>query len=191
VTEGSPVLTTHALVARVRSGDPEALDALCGRFLPRLRRWARGRLPRTARSLIDTDDLAQEVIVRTLRHVGHLEAGHQGALHAYLRCALDNRIREEIRRTRRIPPADDLDSAFPADDASPLLALIGRDAFERYEAALERLPPRDREALVLRMELGASHAEVAEELGLPSAEAARKVVSRALLKLAHGMRVGR
>ena len=48
------------LLERARAGDSDALDRLLGRYLPRLRRWASGRLPRRARDLSDTDDLVQE-----------------------------------------------------------------------------------------------------------------------------------
>ena len=184
------VATTEVLLARARSGDDGAVDALCRRLLPRLNRWATGRLPRYARSLVDTGDVVQEVLVRTLRHVGTIDDAHEGALAAYLRAALANRIREELRRTRRVPQRGELHTDAAGHEPSPLEALIGHDAFDRYEAALAHLAPRDREAIVQRMELGMSHAEVAEALGLPSAEAARKAVSRALLRLAHGMRGG-
>jgi len=191
VTDQTTVLTTHALVERVRSGDTGALDTLCGRCLPRLQRWARGRLPRCARSVVDTDDLAQDVLLRTLRNVDHFEDVHQGALQAYLRKALDNRIHDELRRTHRSPERVDLDPQAAAHDPTPLEEAIGHEAYERFESALSRLVPRDREAIIERMEFGASYAEVAVDLGLPSAEAARKVVTRALLRLAHEMQVAR
>lgn len=187
MSESASALTTHALVERLCTGDSEALNALCSRCLPRLQRWARGRLPRAARSVIDTDDLAQEVLLKALRNVDHFEAAQQGALQAYLRKALDNRILDELRRTRRMPGHADLDTQAAAHDPSPLEEAIGHEACERFENALERLSPRDREAIVDRLEFGASYAEVAVDLGLPSPDAARKTVTRALLRLARGM----
>jgi RNA polymerase sigma-70 factor (ECF subfamily) len=189
VTDQAAVLTTHALVERAAAGDSGALDALCGRCLPRLQRWARGRLPRAARSVIDTDDLAQDVLLRTLRNLDHFEEVHQGALQAYLRRALDNRIHDELRRTHRVPERLELEPQTIAHDPTPLEEAIGHEAYERFETALARLAPRDREAIIERMEFRASYAEVASDLGLPSAEAARKAVTRALLRLAHEMRV--
>jgi RNA polymerase sigma-70 factor (ECF subfamily) len=52
---------------------------------------------------------------------------------------------------------------------------------------MERLRPEDREAVVARVELGLSHAEVAESLGKPSVAAAHMPVSRALVRLAEEM----
>jgi DNA-directed RNA polymerase specialized sigma24 family protein len=59
------------LLQRARQGDQDALNALFERYLPALRRWARGRLPRWTRDLRDTDDLVQETLVQTL---GRLDA---------------------------------------------------------------------------------------------------------------------
>ena len=78
MNENAAALTTQALVERLRTGDSEAMDALCSRCLPRLQRWARSRLPHAARSVIDTDDLAQEVLVKTLRNVDHFEEMSRG-----------------------------------------------------------------------------------------------------------------
>lgn len=52
---------------------------------------------------------------------------------------------------------------------------------------MERLDPNDREAIIMRIELGLSHAEVAQALGKPSAAAAHMAVSRALVRLAEEM----
>ena len=64
---------------------------------------------------------------------------------------------------------------------------IGQEALERYEAALARLRPEDREAIIIRVELGCPYAEVAAALGKPSAAAAHMAVSRALIRLAEEM----
>jgi RNA polymerase sigma-70 factor (ECF subfamily) len=44
-----------------------------------------------------------------------------------------------------------------------------------------------REAVILRLEFGFSHREIADAIGSPSANAARMLVSRAVEKLARGM----
>ena len=69
----------------------------------------------------------------------------------------------------------------------PLESAIGIEALERYEAALARLRPEEREAIVARVEMDGSYQEVAQALGKPSADAARMAVSRALLRLAEEM----
>jgi len=179
--------TTFDLVERAKAGDSDALNHLFARFLPSLRRWASGRLPRWTRDLMDTDDLVQETVVRAVKRINRFESRHEGALQAYLRQAVVNRIRDEVRRARRSPTPDALDDNAADPGASPLEEAIGAEAMERYEAALERLRPEEREAIVTRVEMDGSYQDVAKALGKPSADAARMAVTRALLRLAQEM----
>ena len=179
--------TTFDLVERAKAGDDEALNRLFARYLPSLRRWASGRLPRWSRDLMDTDDLVQETVVRAVKRLDQFESRHEGALQAYLRQAIVNRIRDEVRRAKRSPAPSGLDDNAADKGASPLEAAIGEEALERYEAALARLRPEEREAIVARVEMDGSYQDVAQALGKPSADAARMAVSRALLRLAQEM----
>src|SRR5437868_2100845 len=157
--------TTFDLVARVKAGDDQALDLLFARHLPALRRWASGRLPKWSRDLMDTDDLVQETVFRAVKRIDRFEARHEGALQAYLRQAIVNRIRDEVRRAHRVPAASPLEDEEPDHAASPLDLAIGSEAVERYDAALARLRPEEREAIVARVEMDCSYQEVAEALG--------------------------
>jgi len=179
--------TTFDLVERAKTGDSDALNHLFARYLPSLRRWASGRLPRWTRDLMDTDDLVQETVVRAVKRINRFESRHEGALQAYLRQAVINRIRDEVRRARRSPAPDLLDDNAADPGASPLEEAIGAEAMERYEAALERLRPEEREAIVTRVEMDGTYQDVANALGKPSADAARMAVTRALLRLAQEM----
>lgn len=175
------------LLERVRGGDARAREALVARFLPALRRWAHGRLPAGARGLADTDDLVQVSLLRALDRVDAFEARREGAFLAYLRRILLNAVRDEVRRARRRPaePMADLD---PAEDApSQLERQVGREVMETYEAALARLTPAQQEAVILRLEFGYGYAQVAEAMGRTTANAARMLVSRALVDLARAM----
>ena len=176
--------TTIELLARARQGDEAALDEVFARSIPPLKRWARGRLPAWARGMLDTDDLVQETVIGTLRQIDVFEYRADAALQAYLRQAVMNRIRNEIRRSSRRPAPGPLESA-PEDPApSPLEALLGRQAIEAYDDALVQLEAHEREAIIGRVELGLSYAELAKAMDRPSADAARMAVGRALLKLA-------
>jgi RNA polymerase sigma factor (sigma-70 family) len=174
------------LLSRARSGDEKALNDLCARYLPRLQKWAHGRLPSWARGAIDTHDLVQDAIAQVIQRLGSFEPRHDGAFQAFLRTALLNRIRDEIRRAHR-RPTDALASDRPADGPSPIEEAIGSEALARYEAALQRLKAADREAIIARIELGLPYTEVARALRKPSVAAAHVAVSRALLKLAKEM----
>jgi len=183
----SELESTFLLIEQIRAGDKSALDRLLRRFLPLLTRWASGRLPRGARDLSDTEDLVQETIISALRHIDHIEIRGEGALQAYLRRAVLNRIRDELRRHGRRGLAETLDENLRAKEDSPLEIAIGNEALERYEAALSRLSSGDREAVIARIELGQTYAEIASVLGKPSTEAARMAVNRALARLARLM----
>ena len=101
--------TLHLLTA-VRAGDEDALERLFARYVPKLRDWASGRLPRWARDISDTHDLVQETVFRVFKKLEGFEYRGEGALRAYLRPALMNRIRNEIRSARRRPAGEKLDS---------------------------------------------------------------------------------
>lgn len=178
---------TVELLARARDGDREALDRLFARQIPILRRWAAGRLPRWARDVADTSDLVQESVFETFRRIESFEPRGEGALQAYLRQALVNRLRNQLRRVVTRPPQTELESGIPDEAASPLEQAIGRQTLERYEAALDRLSPDDRDAIVSRIEFGMSYSEIAAALGKPTADAARKTVVRAIERLVEEM----
>ena len=175
--------TSLSLLARARTGDALAIEALMGRYLARLQRWASGRVPPAARRLIDTDDVVQDALLNTFRRLDDFEPRHDGALMAYLREAVANRIRSELRRKNpAIDDGVDLDTlASPLH--SPLEAMVGRDAFARYEAALAQLDDDDRAAVIGRFELSLSYDALARTMSRPSAEAARKAVERAVRRL--------
>src|SRR6187402_2916368 len=126
---------TIQLLERARAGDQAALDRLFARYLKPLRRWASGRLPRWARDMADTQDLVQETLFQTFKRIEAFEPRGEGALQAYLRQAVLNRIREELRRAKRRPPRSELDPEAEGNARSPLEEAIGQEAVERYEQA--------------------------------------------------------
>jgi RNA polymerase sigma-70 factor (ECF subfamily) len=182
----SLVVTTELLL-RAKQGDRHALDALMARYLPRLQRWASGRLPAHARSLFDTTDLVQDTLLRVIEGLDRVEVRGPGGFQAYVRRAVLNRIRDEIRWARRRPGPDGVPEYLEDRLPSPLEQAIGADVLDRYERALERLGDAEREVLHLRIELDYDYDEIAAMTGRPSADAARMAAQRALRKLAEEM----
>ena len=180
--------TTFHLLERVRAGDQNALETLFARYLVPLRRWASGRLPRQVRDAADTQDLVQETLLQTFKRIEAFEPQREGALQAYLRQALMNRIRDELRRYRRRGAPEAIDSGVPDVGPSPLEHAIGSEATEEYERALGRLRPEEREAIIARVEMGCSYEDLAKALGKPTPDAARKAAQRALVRLALEMK---
>jgi len=175
------------LLERVRAGDRAALDELMSRYLRPLRRWASGRLPIWARDLRDTDDLVQDTLMATLRHLDGFEVRKDGALNAYLRQSISNRIRDEVRRVSHRPIRQEAEDAIEDESPSPLESVLGAEALARYERALATLSAAEREAVIARVELCLSYGEIAVALGKPSPDAVRMTISRALLRLAREM----
>jgi RNA polymerase sigma factor (sigma-70 family) len=186
--EAPEVLSTLDLLTLANRGDAEALNAICARYLPRLKRWATGRLPADSRSLLDTEDLVQEAVIGTIQRLKGVEVGGEGALQAYFRQAVMNRIRDQVRWSRRRHNVDDGAAVLPDRSPSPLEAAIGADILEAYEEALGALAEEDQLLIHLRLELDYSFAEIAAALGKPSANAARMATSRAVDRLSRVMR---
>src|SRR5688500_4089348 len=131
----SPLESTFNLLAKAKAGDRDALERLFARHLPPLKRWARGRLPQWARQLADTDDLVQDALAQTFKRIDEFEPRDVGALQAYLRQAVINRVRDELRRLGRRPPTADLDGLDLSSGDSPLAQAIGREGVDRYRRA--------------------------------------------------------
>ncbi|HXW07175.1 MAG TPA: sigma-70 family RNA polymerase sigma factor [Vicinamibacterales bacterium] len=186
---GRSAETSLALLLRAQNGDEAARDELCARYLPRLRRWAHGRLPAGARNHLDTDDLVQDTLLRSVRRLEEFTPNHERAFCAYVCEALRNRVRDVARSAARRPLGEALPEDEPSGDPSPLEIAVGRETLQRYESALSRLRETDRELVVARVELGLDYGEIASLLGKPSVVAARVAVSRALIRLAAEMPV--
>lgn len=175
------------LLVRAREGDEGARDELCRRYLPRLRRWAHGRLPPWARTHLDTEDLVQDALMQSVRRIETFAPQHDGAFCAYVCEALRNRVRDALRRAATRPADAALSRDMPAHDPSPLEQAVGRQMLERYEAAVHRLGESDRQLVIARVELGLDYAEIADLAGKPTISAARVAVSRALVRLSMEM----
>ena len=183
---------TATLLRRAQDGDARALGDLILKFRPRLVRWAHGRLPAQARSIADTDDIVQETLVRTVRNLAHFEVRSDGGLDAYFRRALLNRVREEIRRRQtEASKRDDLPAERIDAGPTPIETALDAEARGRYEAGLAQLEEEERLAVIGRLELGYTFAEVASLIDKKTPDAARKHTERALRKLAGQMCVDR
>ena len=181
----APHEATAVLIARARSGDTPAGQRLFARLLPVLRRWARHRFPSRLRDARDTEDLVQDVLLRAFRRIDQFENRGEGAFLAYLRQILLNAVKDEARRAGRRPGIPlPLDETMSDDAPSVVERAIGADKLQRFEDALATLPEEQQQAIILRVEFGYSHAQIAEALGKPSMDAARVMVARALAELA-------
>ena len=124
---------------------------------------------------------------RTYMRLDWFESKHVSALRAYLRSALENRVRDELRRAtrrldinQRLPHSEPL---RPFEDAPQYRHVRNEELWKRYRDGLKGLKERDRRLIVGRAEQGYSYEQLAAIEGLPSADAARKAFKRAVIRL--------
>lgn len=146
------------LLSKAQGGSSTALHALIERWRRWLRRRATGRLPDWARGHgVDTSDIVQDSLVRMMAPLLSFTPEHPGALRSYLRRVVDNRIRDELRKRRRVPFTGDLrDDLRDSTDR-----FAGVETRDRYRKALDRLKRRDRRLVSGRLDVGLSIRELA------------------------------
>ena len=182
----------EALLVRALGGSGSAINGFFARYATWLRSRARGRLPQWARSGISTSDVVQDVLHDTYKRLAWFEARNVSAMRAYLKRAVENRVRDELRRaTRRLDINRALarqDTVPPCEEATPQHRhLQNHEKWNRYRDGLKALSDRDRRLIVGRAELGYSYQQLAAVEGMPSAESARKAVGRAITRLSKAM----
>ena len=182
---GSTSSSESRLLERVRQGSQRAAEVLFERYGSWLRRWTRGRLPRRVRGSVDTSDIVQQALGYTFTRLDWFESKRGSAMRAYLRRVAENRIRDELRRATRRRDAIAPEQAVRAseDGAPQLRQLVEGDAWRRYLDGLRRMRPRDRRLVVGRVELGYNYRQLALLERLPSPDAARMALRRALVQL--------
>jgi len=104
----------------------------------------------------------------------------------YVRSAVINRCRSELRRQARLQRRAD-QSHRPPDPESPEQAAILGEEHRNVLAALQRLPDRQRESLILRYFLDLPEPEIATAMGI-SQGTVKSTTSRALAALARQLK---
>lgn len=186
--DDQPSDSTVDILERAQRGDRSAALILIERAVPAVRGWARGRLPQSARNDADTEDIMQDVVLRTLKGIARFQHRTVGGLQAYLRTSVINRIRDLIRASERRGIVETLGDEVGDSQPSPLESAIMREKFDAFLGALQRLKPADRQVIVWRLELGYSVDEIATRLGKSKA-AAGMTVTRAMARLGKELHV--
>jgi len=176
------------LIRRAQAGSPEALNALYERCSGRLLAYVRLRLGRELRSRLESRDILQAAMVKSLAHLHELKADNTGSLMGWLARIADNEIRDRAdyyqrqrRDAAREMPLDD-EAPMPALTRSALSRVILDEQAERLEAALESLSPVHRDVILLRKFQELPFADIARRLG-KSEDACRMLLARAMTAL--------
>jgi RNA polymerase sigma-70 factor (ECF subfamily) len=188
------------LILRYQAGDRLALDALCSRYYERVRRMVALRVGHLLRDIAEIDDVVQETFLSAMRAIDRFELREEGRLVNWLACIAERKVLDMLqhanrpkRERGRAVSLEDLRQAGAASSSvgwdPPGDATQAPDRAERNELAvlldrcLAKLDARHREVILLRDFAGGTWKYVAEELGCVSAEAARKLYSRARVAL--------
>ncbi len=175
--------STRGLIQRGRAGDRSAWDRVFSRALIRLRTWAHGRMPQSAKGAAETQDMIQDAAMGVWNRLDQLDFRKPGDLDAYVRQAVLNRIRDQARRGLVRPPIVPLERDAIDDVPSALDRVIDAETLDRYQRAFAALDVSDREAVIARVEMGYSFEQIAQLTGRPSAASARMAVNRAVDRL--------
>lgn len=177
--------STVELLERIKSHDEVAGEKLFLRYQPRLVSYVRRHFPPEKRNLNETGELVHSGWMNALERLrkGGFEYRNPGSFFLYVRTILKNLIRDENRKRMVRPHMDVLPADLADQRESPLQRAIGNELLARYEAALDKLEPRHRAAVVMGLEMGFTHREIAEAMGDNHPNAARMRLVRAILKL--------
>jgi RNA polymerase sigma factor (sigma-70 family) len=165
------------LLALFRGGDEEAFAALHDRYRPRLLAYVQRRL-RAAATRSDAEDVVQDVFVRAYYALRRDERDVH--MRAWLFTVTHNRCLDYL--ARRAPrPAELLDvPRAPVHD--PVEEAHRREHLRCLVCDIQRLPDRQRHALVMRELDGMSHVQLAERLEA-TIPAVKSLLARARVEL--------
>jgi len=184
---------TRILVDRALAQDRDAIDQLFGRYRDRLRSALRKLIgPKYRALLADSEDATQDAILSALRRLHKFEYRGEGSFLAWLLKGAEYEIMGRIRALEAKKRTADgavvaLDAAgdvIPSKEASASQVHDEAELAERIRNALQQLPDREREIIVLRRYMELDTAEICEEMGLPTEGAVRALLSRAQARLA-------
>jgi RNA polymerase sigma-70 factor (ECF subfamily) len=158
------------LVARVANGDRTAARAIMARHLPKILNLGR----RMLNDHTEAEDVAQDVFIRVWTHAARWQPG-QAKFETWLHRVAINLCYDRLRRR----PTSNIDDVpdMPDDAPSPVAKLVETHVAKSVNDALQQLPDRQREALVLCHYQGLTNIDAAAIMGI-SVEAMESLLSR-------------
>ncbi len=169
----------QVLVVRCQAGDERAFEELVALYSPRLRYYARKMLGHAQL----TEDVLQEVWLDVYRTVPRL--AHVAAFPAWIYRIVRDHTNRQLRKQNRAmrPLVDEQEIADPAQNGRAD-EFTAEDA-QRVHAALDELPPEQREVLVLRFLEEMTYEDIARVVECPPGTVRSRIhyAKRALRRL--------
>ncbi len=197
----STPLEFHALIEQAARGVRAAQDEVFRRFYPSVRSMVHRALDRGLRanrpwlaSAFSTGDVVQEVFMCVLRDLDDVEGRTEASFAGYLATLVKNRLidavrfHEAVRRDARRARVELGEDGLAQESKGPGEKASAREEVDAFLAAVATLSARDRLLLRERLEHETAFADLATNLGFPSADAARKAFYVAQAKLVMRLR---
>ena len=186
-----------------RRGDVDALGRLLEVFRPYLLKVAEQDLPHALRGKCGGSDLVQETLLEAHRDFARREFRDPDEIRAWLKSILKHNLADQVRRyIESHKRSVDREQSLPAEICPDLLKsgivdrnptpgaqIVAREEAAAVDAAVDRLPVDERAVILYRNRDHLGWDEVGLRLGR-SGEAARKLWSRAIIRLRHELGVG-
>ncbi|MBL8726765.1 MAG: sigma-70 family RNA polymerase sigma factor [Planctomycetes bacterium] len=184
---------TRNLVSRALEQDREAIDLLFQRYRDRLRTALRKLIgPKYRLLMADSEDATHDAILSALKRLHQFEYRGEGSFLAWLLKGAEYEIVRRIRsietqkrggRVGMVGFDEQIENQLAGKDATPSQHHDEHELAERIRVALQQLPDREREIIVLRRYLELDTDEICAEMGLPTEGAVRALLSRAQARL--------
>ena len=184
---------TTDLVYAAQGGSRLALEALFRRYLPRVRQIVALRLGYRLTDFYRYEDIVQDTLLNLFLKLDRFDTTSEARFRAWLASCTTNSVREHFRRARAkkrsalpstvFPSEGLLAEILPSRESPPPALAEFEECAERVEAALLRLPERERDVIIYVRLCGMSSDETADRMGISSPAAARKLLSRSLERL--------
>ena len=170
------------LVGAAVRGEPHAMDSLLRWIDPLVVRYCRARLGRQERRFASADDVAQEVCLAVLKALSSFRDQGRPFL-AFVFGIAAHKVADAHRAAARnkADPVPDLPEE-PVQGGGPEQRVLQAELAGQMDRLLDRLSPKQREIVILRVVLGLSAEETAEAVGATPV-AVRVAQHRALARL--------
>ena len=191
------IKTTLTLVRQAKAGENNALNLLLDRYVQRVLRIVRMRLGPKLRGRMESMDVVQEVMVRVIKDLENFEPKNEAAFLHWISQLVQNEIRdladyhgaEKRNANKEVQPQKDSEedrsvvSNTPANSIyRPSFQLRLKEDVLLLEAAMDELPEKQKEVIILRQYEEMSFKDIGDQLDC-SEDAARMQYTRAIDKL--------